>query len=62
MKTLLTGWRQAWGNNDLPFLFVQVALSKYNDDVEMAPYLWEAQTATLALTNTGMLVTHDIIS
>jgi sialate O-acetylesterase len=62
MKTLITGWRQAWGNNDFPFLFVQVALSKYNDDVEMAPYLWEAQTATLALTNTGMVVTHDISS
>ena len=62
MKTLITGWRQAWGNNDFPFLFVQVALSKYNDDVEMAPYLWEAQTATLDVPNTGMVVTHDISS
>ncbi len=62
MKTLITGWRQAWGNDDFPFLFVQVALSKYTDDVEMAPRLWEAQTATLALTNTGMVVTHDISS
>ncbi len=62
MKTLITGWRTAWNQGDFPFLFVQVALSKYNDDVEMAPYLWEAQTATLALTNTGMVVTHDISS
>jgi len=63
MKTLITGWRQAWGNNDFPFLFVQVALCKYNDaDVEVAPYLWEAQTATLDVPNTGMVVTHDISS
>ena len=62
MNTLITGWRKAWGQGDFPFLYVQVALSKYTDDVEMAPRLWEAQTATLALTNTGMAVTHDISS
>ncbi len=62
MKTLITGWRKAWGNNDFPFLFVQVALCKYTDDVEMAPRLWEAQTATLDVPNTGMAVTHDISS
>jgi sialate O-acetylesterase len=62
MKTLITGWRTAWNQGDFPFLFVQVALSKYNDDVEMAPYLWEAQSAALALPNTGMVVTHDISS
>ena len=28
----------------------------------MAPYLWEAQTATLDVPNTGMVVTHDISS
>ena len=62
MKTLITGWRKAWGQGDLPFLFVQVALSKYTDDVEVAPRFWEAQTATLSVTNTGMAVTHDISS
>jgi sialate O-acetylesterase len=41
---------------------VQVALSKYTEDVEMAPRLWEAQTATLDVPNTGMVVTHDISS
>ncbi len=72
MNTLITGWRKAWAQppspgsgvpwGDFPFLFVQVALSKYNDDVEMAPRLWEAQTATLDVPNTGMAVTHDISS
>jgi sialate O-acetylesterase len=62
MKTLITGWRETWAQGDFPFLFVQVALSKYNDDVEMAPRLWEAQTATLDVQNTGMAVTHDISS
>ena len=62
MNTLITGWRKAWTQGDYPFLYVQVALSKYNDDVEMAPRLWEAQTATLAVPNTGMAVTHDISS
>ena len=62
MKTLITGWRKAWAQDAFPFLFVQVALSKYNDDVEMAPRLWEAQTATLDVPNTGMAVTHDISS
>ncbi|MCF7730157.1 MAG: hypothetical protein K9N23_00640 [Akkermansiaceae bacterium] len=62
MKTLITGWRRAWAQGDFPFLYVQVALSKYTDDVEMAPRLWEAQTATLDVPNTGMVVTHDISS
>jgi sialate O-acetylesterase len=62
MKTLIPDWRKAWAQGDFPFLYVQVALSKYNDDVEMAPRLWEAQTATLDVPNTGMVVTHDISS
>jgi sialate O-acetylesterase len=62
MKTLITGWRKTWAQGDFPFLFVQPALSKYTDDVEVAPRLWEAQTATLAVPNTGMAVTHDISS
>ena len=62
MKTLITGWRKVWAQGDFPFLYVQVALSKYTEDVEMAPRLWEAQTATLDVPNTGMVVTHDISS
>jgi sialate O-acetylesterase len=62
MKTLITEWRNAWAQGEFPFLYVQVALSKYTDDVEMAPRLWEAQTATLDVPNTGMVVTHDISS
>ena len=62
MKTLITDWRKAWAQGDFPFLFVQVALAKYSDDVEVAPRLWEAQAATLSVPNTGMAVTHDISS
>ena len=62
IKTLITDWRKTWAQGDFPFLYVQVALSKYTDDVEMAPRLWEAQMATLAVPNTGMVVTHDISS
>ena len=62
MKTLITAWRKAWNQGEFPFLYVQVALSKYSEDVEMAPRLWEAQTATLDVPNTGMVVTHDISS
>jgi sialate O-acetylesterase len=62
MNTLITGWRKAWAQGNFPFLFVQVALCKYTDDVEMAPRLWEAQTDTLDVPNTGMAVTHDISS
>jgi sialate O-acetylesterase len=62
MQTLITGWRKDWAEGDFPFLFAQVALSNYSETGDVAPRLWEAQTATLTVPNTGMVVTHDVSS
>jgi len=56
---LITSWRQAWGQGDFSFLFVQLAAyQKSNDMPEDTdwPYLREAQAMALASPNTGMAV------
>jgi len=60
MKALIEGWRKVWNQNDrFPFYFVQLApFSGYGGDA--LPNIWEAQTATLDMPNTGMAVTTDI--
>lgn len=61
MKALIGGWRKVWNQGDFPFLFVQLAPFRYgNNSWEVIAGLWEAQTATLAVPNTGMAVTTDI--
>lgn len=63
MKALINGWREVWGQGDFPFYFVQLAPFNYggrNASPFFLPQIWEAQTATLALPNTGMAVTTDI--
>jgi sialate O-acetylesterase len=61
MKALIAGWRSVWGNNDLPFLYVQLAPFRYgNRNPADLPGIWEAQTAALAVPHTGMAVTVDI--
>ena len=65
MHALINGWRAVWNQGDFPFLFVQIAPYKYvkppmTDPNNFLPQLWEAQTKTLALKNTGMAVTTDI--
>lgn len=61
MKALINGWREVWGQGDFPFYFVQLAPFNYGgDDTARLARLWESQTATLALPNTGMVVTTDI--
>ena len=63
MKALINGWREVWGQDDFPFYFVQLAPFNYGgQDASpfFLPEIWEAQTATLALPNTGMAVTTDI--
>jgi sialate O-acetylesterase len=52
---LIADWRQAWGEGDFPFLFVQIAPFRYN-----TPEIREAQLLTLQRTkNTAMAVTID---
>ncbi len=60
MKGLITNWRSLWGSPDLPFLYVQLAPYKYEGSELALPEIWEAQTAALAVPNTGMAVTTDI--
>jgi len=61
MKALINGWRTVWNQGDCPFYYVQLAPFKYRtDDPGELPRLWEAQTATLSVPNTGMAVTVDI--
>jgi sialate O-acetylesterase len=60
MKALISGWRSIWGQQDLPFYFVQLAPYRYGGDPTRLAGIWEAQTATLAVPHTGMAVTVDI--
>lgn len=60
MKALINGWRTVFENPEMPFLFVQLAPFKYNGSETALPEIWEAQTATLGVKNTGMAVTTDI--
>ena len=62
-RGLIEGWRSVWnqeGNRDFPFLFAQLAPYNYQGDPTRLAGIWEAQTATLAVKNTGMAVLTDI--
>lgn len=62
MRNLITGWRQAFSNDDMPFYFVHIApWSGDRYEVGQLPALWEAQTATLQLPHTGMAVVTDLV-
>ena len=58
-QTMIRDWRNAWGEGDFPFLFVQIA--NWNTSPEgLWPEVRNAQRQALALRNTGMAVTIDI--
>lgn len=57
--TMITNWRDDWGEGDFPFYFVQIAPYDYGKDSH-SELLREAQMKTLSLVNTGMAVTLDI--
>jgi len=54
---LIADWRRQWGDDGMPFLFVQLA--NYNAAGDLAT-IREAQRQALALRGTGMAVTIDI--
>lgn len=57
---LIRDWRAAFGQPELPFLFVQLANFRSRRSSEDWPELREAQRQTLALPVTGMAVAIDI--
>lgn len=60
---MITDWRKRWGR-DFPFYFVQLASFNNNNGTSNSGSSWaelrEAQSMTLALPQTGMVVTTDI--
>lgn len=62
MKSLVGGWRQVWRQKpeDFAFYYVQLAPYNYRNEPLALPEIWEAQTASLSIPNTGMVVTTDI--
>ncbi len=60
---LINDWREKWGNREFPFYFVQLAtfISEGNSNVGSSwAELREAQTKSLQVPNTGMVVTTDV--
>jgi sialate O-acetylesterase len=60
MKSLIGGWREAWGN-DFPFYFVQIAPWSGRYEPGQLPALWEGQAASLKIPGTGMAVITDLV-
>jgi len=55
LTTLITSWRAEWGQDDLPFYFVQMPAHE-----RLAPELRDQLSYTLTVPNTGMAVTLDL--
>jgi sialate O-acetylesterase len=54
-------WRNAWGQGDFPFYYVQIAPWNYSEETPSASAeVREAQLMALEVPNTGMVVTTDI--
>lgn len=58
--TMINSWRKAW-HKELPFYFVQLAPFSGYVGISGA-LLREAQTKTLSVPNTGMVVIHDLVT
>ncbi|MDA0588926.1 MAG: sialate O-acetylesterase [Planctomycetota bacterium] len=61
MKALIDGWRASWPQKDLPFYFVQIAPWSGRYEPGELPALWEAQTKSLKIADTGMAVITDLV-
>ena len=57
MDTLVTTWRNLWGEGDFPFYAVQLAALK---NVSNNPMVREEQARILSLPDTGLAVTIDV--
>jgi sialate O-acetylesterase len=64
-KTLINGWRKAWGQGDFPFYYGQLSSERPNkpmvlDTMAFIPMIREAQREALVLPNTAMTVNFDL--
>jgi len=58
---MIRDWRRAFGQEDLPFLWVQLAPFRYGRcDRKACAELWEAQSMTLSLPHTAQAVALDL--
>lgn len=62
LPTLITDWRRQFGNEILPFYFVQLAPYRYsNFPIEALPEVWDAQLKTVkTVANVAMATTMDL--
>ncbi|MEO6520950.1 MAG: sialate O-acetylesterase [Mucilaginibacter sp.] len=65
MEALFKSWRSLWGDQTLPFYYVQIAPYDYGKLIpgispEKLPEFWEVQTMAQAIPNTGMIVITDL--
>lgn len=60
MNTMIAAWRKTW-NDDFPFYYVQIAPFHY-DVNNIGALLREAQTKTLSVEKTGMVVISDLVN
>jgi sialate O-acetylesterase len=58
-EAMIADWRAQW-KKDFPFYFVQIAPFEFYGPENNSAFLREAQTHTLRLENTGMVVISDI--
>lgn len=68
MQALVGGWRKEWGDHKLPFYSVQIApyyYTKRKDKLQHSPEtlaeFWEAQSQSLKIPRTGMVVVTDLV-
>jgi len=59
MNTMISSWRDEWGQGDFPFYFVQLAPFNYSEEI-IGAALRDAQRNSLEIPNTGMAVALDI--
>ncbi len=70
MRALIASWRAVWNDPAAPFNYVQIAPFDYSQwdkfpkhlTPEALPLFWEAQTNALAIPQTGMVVTTDLVA
>ncbi|MCF0166260.1 MAG: sialate O-acetylesterase [Bacteroidales bacterium] len=64
LATMVSHWREIWGQGDIPFYYVQIAPYQYDGSgqTEMAPYLREQQDKARSLIpNSAMVSTIDLV-